>query len=119
MFLPSSVEGNVSLWCPTDKAWAWGDASYDHYDDDDADHDDDDKDDDISNDNDEADCDDNFGSNIIIMIMIIMIGGVRSVCDHRGELLLTPEEDEHHTFQPRLFCKGDDDDFDHEYDNEN
>ena len=49
---------------------------------------------------------------------MIMIGGVRGVRDHRGELLLSTKENEHHTFQPRLFCQGDDDDINDENNND-
>ena len=39
-------------------------------------------------------------------------GGVWGVGDHRGELLLPPEEDEHHSFQAGIFCQGDHYDYD-------
>ena len=41
---------------------------------------------------------------ILTIMIMIMKGGVRGVSDHEGELLLSPEEDEHHPCQPRLFC---------------
>ena len=41
---------------------------------------------------------------ILTMMIMIMKGGVRGVSYHEGELLLSPEEDEHHPCQPRLFC---------------
>ena len=53
---------------------------------------------------------------IIILNIMIMIGRFRGVCDHQGELLLSTKENEHYTFQPRLFCKGDEYDFDRVYD---